>query len=154
MDLFRQWPSLPPEAQADPETIFRDGLRAAEGVIFNELWSMTVGLLSVDTPPGIDAAFASVGLQGNGLAGFWPPISISIYVRKHDRIYIGDLPPEVKFPPTVSCGVDLRAAMEIQDPIALRVLAKRCWDGGAKADPSIVAATRQAQKFIDDLAQP
>jgi len=60
----------------------------------------------------------------------------------------------VKFPPTVSCGVDLRAAEDIVDPILLRPRAKQCWEGGGKADPATAAATRQAQKFIDDLASP
>lgn len=154
MELLREWPSLPPGLQADPEAVFRDGLMSAAEAMFKGLWSVTVGFLPIDMPAGIDAAFASVSTSGNGFLGIWPPTSISIYVRKADRIYIADLPPAVEFPETVSCGIDLRAATDIVDPSLLRPLAKRCWEGGGKAQPASVAAARQAQKFIDDLAHP
>jgi len=152
--LLREWPGLPPDLRADPEAVFRDGLLSAKEVVFKGVWSVTVGFLPIDTPAGIDAAFASVSTSGNGFLGIWPPRSISIYVRKADRIYIADLPPAVKFPPTVSCGVDLRAAEDVVDPIVLRPLAKQCWEGGGKAQPASVAAVQQAQKFVDDLARP
>jgi hypothetical protein len=154
MELLREWPSLPPGLRSDPEAVFRDGLMSSMEVMFKGFWSVTVGFLPIKTPAGIDAAFASASTNGNGFLGVWPARSISIYVRKGDRIYIADLPPAVEFPETVSCGVDLRAATDILDPSLLRPLAKRCWEGGGKAQPASVAAARQAQKFIDDLAHP
>lgn len=154
MELLREWPSLPPGLRADPEAVFRDGLMSSVEVMFKGLWSVTVGFLPIKTPAGIDAAFASASTNGNGFLGVWPATSISIYVRKGDRIYIADLPLAVEFPPTVSCGVDLRAAANIIDPVVLRPLAKQCWEGGGKAQAASVAAARQAQKFIDDLARP
>ena len=153
LDLLRQWPLLPPEVRADPEALFRDGLQSADEIMFKAIWSVTIGFLSIKTPPGVDTAFATVTTSGNGFLGVWPPREISLYMRRGDRIYIASVRPDMEFPPTLSCGVDLRAALKIADPVPLRLLAKRCWEGGGKNEPATAAATRQAQQFIDDLAE-
>jgi hypothetical protein len=114
---------------------------------------LTIGFLPIETPPGVDAAFAAATTGGNGFLGVWPPREISIYMRKGSRIYIARVRPAIEFRPTVSCGVDLRTALGITDPVRLRPLATRCWEGGGKNEPATAAATRQAQHFIDDLAE-
>lgn len=154
MDLLRQWPLLPPEVRDDPEALFRDGLQSASEIVFKGVWSVTMGFLPVKTPAGIDVALATASSSGNGFLGVWPPTTISIYMRRGDRIYIASVPPRVAFPPIVSCGIDLQAAQGITDPVLLRPLAKRCWEGGGKNEPATAAATRQAQEFIDDLSAP
>jgi hypothetical protein len=154
MDLFRQWPSLPPGLHNDPEAIFRDGLMDAEVVLFNASESLMIGSLPIDKPPGVDAAYAVVGGASNGYPAVWPPQAISIYMRKGERIFIARLPPALEFPETVSCGIDLEAASRLFDTAAGRVLAKQCWEGGAKSIPASIAARKQAQQFLNDLAAP
>ena len=153
VDLLRQWPSLPPEARADPELLFRESLQGSTEIMFKGVWSVTAGLLPIKPSPGIDVAIAAANSTGNGFLGARPPNEISVYARKGDRIYIASVPPATAFPSTVSCDVDLRAAQEITDPVLLRPLAKQCWENGAKDDPATAAATRQAQAFSDDLAE-
>ena len=113
-----------------------------------------IGTLPIDRPLGVDAAFAVVGDSSNGFPAVWPPQAISIYMRKGERIYIARLPPALEFPKTVACGVDLEAASDSIDMAVRRAAAKRCWEGGGKDAPASIAARKQAQQFVNDLAAP
>jgi hypothetical protein len=149
-DLLRRWlkknePDRP-QLQADPDTAFRTSQLTTE-VTDREAWREVFAALTVDKPAGVDAVFAFLGQSGNGSL-VWPPNIISFYVRKRDRIFLADLSLATKFTPIEACGDPNKPAWSEENVARFN----QCWKERGAAEPAVVAATRQAQAFINALA--
>jgi hypothetical protein len=149
-DLLRRWlkknePDRP-QLQADLDAAFRTSQLTTE-VIDREAWREVFATLPIDKPTGVDAAFAFLGQSGNGSL-IWPPTMISVYLRKRDRIFLADLSLAIKFTPIEACGDPNKPAWSEENLARFN----QCWKERGAAEPAVVAATRQAQAFINALA--
>jgi hypothetical protein len=149
-DLLRRWlkknePDRP-QLQADPDAAFRTSQLTTE-VTDREAWREVFATLAIDKPAGVDAAFAFLGQSGNGSL-IWPPNMISFYVRKRDRIFLADLSLATKFTPIAACGDPTKPAWSEENLARFN----QCWKERGATEPAFVAATRQAQAFVNALA--
>jgi hypothetical protein len=149
-DLLRHWlkknePDRP-QLQADPDAAFRTSQLSTE-VVDREAWREVFAALAIDKPAGVDAAFAFLGESGNGSL-IWPPRMISVYLRKRDRIFLVDLSLATKFTPIEACGDPNKPAWSEENLARFN----QCWKDRGAAEPAFVAATRQAQAFVNALA--
>jgi len=149
-DLLRRWLKKyepeHPQWQADLDAAFGSGELNTE-MIDREAWREVFANLAIDKPAGVDATFAFLGQSGNGSL-IWPPTIISVYVRKRDRIFLVDLALDAKFTPIAACG-DPNQPTPSDESLARF---NDCWKQRGANEPAFVAATRQAQAFVNALA--
>ncbi len=149
-DLLRRWLKRyepeHPQWQADFDAAFGSGELNTE-VTDREAWREVFAPLSIEKPAGVDVVFAFLGESGNGSL-IWPPTMISVYLRKRDRIFLVDLALDTKFTPIADCG-DPNQPTPSDENVARF---NNCWKQRGKGEPAFVAASRQAQAFVNALA--